>query len=453
MRKKNTFNAVLIQIIYAVAVFIIGTVFFFGVVFLYLDKNLLGEKKNDSQNDTDLIERNEVSIDWEKQYPFDETDDALTENVYISCEYPERIGKYENKIKKMKGKIEQYLEELLPKAELIKMKAGWENALGWVDDDAVVQMENGFLTYIEPELEKAEVEKIAEDVVDLSAFCESNGVSFLYINVGSKVFPLEKGIPWGVADYSNENADRFLEILEDNDVEYMDMRKMMIDEGFNWENCYYKTDHHWTTEMGLWAAEKIAERMNTEGFAFEKEMFESDHYIKEIYPDLWIGGQGRQIGKMDEWDDYDLLYPSFQTELEIDIPNWDYHTEGSYEDVLLDKGLLESIRAYKRDDYYEKPDAYHTIIIENQPVTIEKTHSMNNGRRILILRDSFGWYTTSFLATGVSEMATIHRDRFDGSIRQFISEYQPDAVLVMYGEFTICNHANTDSGLDMFDFR
>ena len=58
----------------------------------------------------------------------------------------------------------------------------------------------------------------------------------------------------------------------------------------------------------------------------------------------------------------------------------------------------------------------------------------NQGKRILVLGDSYSWPITSYLAQDVEYISAFHPQYFVGDIKTYIEHYQPDLVLWIYEE-------------------
>ena len=61
----------------------------------------------------------------------------------------------------------------------------------------------------------------------------------------------------------------------------------------------------------------------------------------------------------------------------------------------------------------------------------------NRAKKVLILQDSFAYYSTTFLACDIEEIDVIYPREFTGSIRTFIEKENPDLVVMMMGECNI----------------
>ena len=50
---------------------------------------------------------------------------------------------------------------------------------------------------------------------------------------------------------------------------------------------------------------------------------------------------------------------------------------------------------------------------------------------MLIFQDSFGNYTSTYLAQGLDEIHLIYNPDFNGSVKAYIKEVKPDVVLML----------------------
>ena len=76
----------------------------------------------------------------------------------------------------------------------------------------------------------------------------------------------------------------------------------------------------------------------------------------------------------------------------------------------------------------------YKVFLFNLLSNFRKIHNENssNGKKILVLKDSFGRVVTPYLALGVDETSVIDLRHFTGSLKSYIEEYKPDAVIMLY---------------------
>ena len=73
------------------------------------------------------------------------------------------------------------------------------------------------------------------------------------------------------------------------------------------------------------------------------------------------------------------------------------------------------------------------------------------GKRVLLLKDSFGLSTAPYMATAAEHLSVIDLRHFRGSLQEYVKETQPDMVVVMYNPQAIA--APEGYHADLFDFR
>lgn len=422
---------------------------------IFFDAPKLNQLEN-QQKEGDSREKN-VVIDWMTKYPFG---DAGWGNGKL-------ISKYEGKVDSVKKKICDYTGEFFPGRMLFSRATEKQNALlQWKyskgisnDDMDVLFMQNGYLTYVQPRESEASIKEIGDSLADFKVWLAERNIPLLYVNAGSKVNPDDKQLTaWDMlSEYTNENGDALQEYLVTKGVDYIDMRQEMKQAGLDWYAAYYKVDHHWTTETGMWAAGVIAEKLNKDyGFAFDKEFFDRNNYTADTY--AWKGGQWRSAHATSDYDcpreAYTYYLPDFPTLFSVEIPTRSIRWQGEYQDTLINMPKVMESREYSETDLMYKPDAYNiNATWHNDDVGIFKNlMPVDNHKKLLVLQDSFGFYLTTYLACDVQEVHVLHLLKFDGSLRAYIEEIKPDMVIVLYCARNIkkINWANHKAA---FDFR
>lgn len=408
-----------------------------------------------------------VGIDWEKMYPFNDTENFVTDLNYTDSDklsiVHKKIVSIANKIYSLETKINTYTEGFLIGhnyevylAKKYNACLGFEGIPDFSNGEKIIYLDNGYLTYTEPIVEYEDINEIADSVLDFSAYLGEQGIDFCYVNAGSKVCPYDKQTIYVDFEYSNENGDALLNALDTRGINYLDMRENMIGDGLDWYDSYYITDHHWKTETGLWAAKQLALYMNKEfGYNFNTEQFESSEYEMKTTDDFWIGCQGRQV-KLENADleSYTKIIPKYDTSLHIDIPSRNISKDGSYEETLFDNDIYNAVFDYSENDQLTKVDAYNSVTWRNDALGIIRNNGNNSnmGKKILFLQDSFSWYSTTFLACDIEAIDIIHPGVFTGSIRCYIEETKPDMVVMMMCERNI-NPIDEPGHTEVFELK
>lgn len=319
----------------------------------------------------------------------------------------------------------------------------------------ILQMQNGYLTYTQEELSEEQIKELVDEVSDFQRFLSEKGIPFIYANAGSKVCPYDKQLADSSLEYTNENGDRLVKMLKQMGIDVIDFRDEMQADQLDWYDCYYKTDHHWKTQMGLWAASKLADQLNETGkFSFDQSMFKKDHYSFQTYENCFLGGQGKAVTLANaKPESYTKIIPKFKTTFTLQIPTRGVELSGDYERVLFDDERMKQILTYTDADYMNRATAYDCARARNDAMSLIRNLDPRNNahKKILMLQDSFAWYSSSFLACDIEAVDIVHLPAFTGSIRSYIEQTKPDAVVMMYCErnITPIDWSGHDSTFDL----
>ncbi len=339
------------------------------------------------------------------------------------------------------AQAESRFNEFLPgKEQWVTFNGGVQRLLGRREVNERYRLDNGQMTYIIPELDMS---GIAGNTADFARALEERGIPFLYVNLLFKVDESDKQLPPGVEDSSNENADRFLAILRERGVDCLDLRELEKAEGLDHYSLFFSTDHHWTPEAGLWASGEISAALGERdpALAADPALFRLENYQVQTYEQIFLGSHGRRVGA---WysglDDLDLLTPKFETRLRFSVPEKDILREGSFEETMLfpEKLQTEDRMNSAAYDVYCGGE-YGLVRVENPPG--------GNGKRILVLQDSFSLVVIPFLSLGYEQAEYLDLRIWNGGLLDYIDETRPDLVLVLYNPGAL-----EDNNTVMFDF-
>lgn len=285
----------------------------------------------------------------------------------------------------------------------------------------------------------------AEETINFRDFLESNGVKFLYVNEPTKYIDDSLFVnQFGVETYCNRNMDLFLSRIKEAGVNYIDLRDNIKDEKMNISDLFYRTDHHWTTDAGLWATQIISEGLNNYcAYNIETTLYNIDNYNVKEWNNCWLGEQGRKVAESYVGlDNYTEIKPNFGTNYtfkNVDGTTWD----GTFEN-FINEGVYNT-----ENDVYEN-ESWHYSYSNINCIN----NNVDNGM-ILIIGDSYNLVIQPFLSLGVHEVdSLILRDYNDTfSLRNYILANDYDTVIVAYAQFMVGAHDDeTSANYRMFSF-
>ncbi len=409
-----------------------------------------------------------VSIDWAQRYPFLEestqeeqaagngrtgqTAESRQTDGGTAAKGAAFVQRLSDRFGAAKEKLEGYCTtDLLWQDGFVRLGRLYNRAIGYrvvQGNNQVITMNNGYLAYKSLQISTADMENC---IADLYRRARELDVDFLYVQMPAKVSPYDRQLPMGAVEYSNENADSLVKGLEERQVPVLDFRPVLQESGYEWYSMFYKTDHHWTTQAGLFAARTLAERLNRDyGYAFDTAKLKEDAYRIFTYENAMYGAQAKAIDapEQDYEEDYRTYLPAFPTSLHVEVPSREVDMTGTFEEVMLDTSILEHL------DEYEQRNPYGIVTVRNDAVArIENLLPTGNaGKKLLVIQDSYCYYVTPYLALDAQEIVTLYPGEFNGSIHSFLEQERPDMVIVALSAAEI-QKINWDSHTSVYDLR
>ena len=285
--------------------------------------------------------------------------------------------------------------------------------------------DHGQITY---QINERDLTEPANKIVALKETLEQEKIPFLWVQAPFRLLD-ETEITPITFDYGDENADRFLAMLEDQGLSILDLRVSFREyrrQGISQQDLFFNTDHHWTIPAALKATETIAKTLADKyDVLIDPATFAEDRFQMTTQKNSFIGSMGRRVGKIyGGVDRFTLVVPRFKTDIQLWETDYGVTTQarGSFEDAVLVKEYLEDPEMTAN-----RYAAYHG---DNEELVFIN-HTIPHGK-ILIIKDSFGVPVYSFLSLGVHEVRALDPRLYKGSISQYAKDYEPDVVIFLY---------------------
>ena len=301
------------------------------------------------------------------------------------------------------------------------------------DDSVIVKSVNDSL--IAPTnhyINNVEMEQLVESIVELKTVVESNKAKFLYCAAPTKVNYEDS--PMNIVSYNKVNYDNFLLSLKLNGIPCIDFTLALSEHKISSDDIFFVTDHHWKPYSGFIAATSICKKLNSlYSFEYNTDYADINNYHIERYNDLFLGSYGKKVGTFFTWrgaDDFDLITPKFETDMTEKQPFKKQVRNGSFENtVLYTKNM--------KNDYYQV-NTYATYSGGDFRLQIMKNNMNSNGKKILLIRDSYACVVAPFLSLQTSELHICDLRNFDYfvgkkvNVKDYINKINPNYVLVLY---------------------
>jgi hypothetical protein len=405
------------------------------------------------------IEQDEesVSINWAELYPFDDskcnlhiTETAESLNSTNVSALSNRVYHITSTVEGITEQIDTYTTDLLVfYSKILEGSYAYEKYIGWNfasfgEYNGVVQLSDGYLTSY---VSKKDTAQQYESLSELNDFCKNEGIDFLYVQAPYKISEYDDTDVSGTVDFSNQNADALLVQLDDAGIDYYDIRETIHENNLYNHDLFYRTDHHWKATTGLWAAQNILAYCNENyGWNADLSLLDAEQFDYVTYEDWFLGSQGKKVTlSRCQPDDFTLLYPKYDVSFHYYIPTKEIDTIGDYS-VVYDMSEIEDC------DYYNK-NPYGGCNYGEQPLIQIENQLTADDHKILIISDSFSDCMISCLALAERYIDCIDLRRFNGSLKAYIEESQPDIVMIMYTAGAVGGDIDYSTNTDTFDFR
>ena len=271
-----------------------------------------------------------------------------------------------------------------------------------------------------------------QSFLDLQKASEQVDAKFLYVAIPKKACVAE--LPDYLDNYALENYNAYLSSFEEAGIPCLNLKENMDAAGLFCESSYFYTDHHWTPKTGLWATGEICKALQEAyGFDYNEEAADPKSYDITVYEDSFLGSYGKKIGKYFSSvgaDDLEVYSPEFNTDLTEITYSQGKTTErnGDFDNTVIHMDRMQV-------------EAYMVYSGWNYRLQVVQNHLNENGKKILIVRDSFGCVLTPFLSLQASELHIIDNRKSISSdaridIASYIEEVQPDYVIVMFAGYS-----------------
>ena len=293
---------------------------------------------------------------------------------------------------------------------------------------SVIRLDNGTLTFGSVGQAQKDVSHNAAATARFAAKLAEQGIPFSVIMPPQKVPQHTEYVPAALRDFHNEEADQFLSLLEQEGVHTADLRDEM---GDDLTDSFYRTDHHWNADGAFRGNRLMTAALAEEyGFAPFEDGLEEGQFARQVYPDLFLGSQGKRVGTLYAGtDDFVVYSPEFPTELTYRVADNAAPRTGTLNEALY-------FTEYLAPDWFSG-NPYVTFAGGDWGKATVTNHQNPEGPSVVMIRDSFGCAITPFFALQCSQLVTIDLRAYGGGdLAGEIAAIDPDFVVLLYNPST-----------------
>ncbi len=293
----------------------------------------------------------------------------------------------------------------------------------------VVRMKNGMLTRTTNAVIDAKAN--ASSINIFNNYLSEEDIKFVYVQAPHKYDMSETNYPVSLGSTVNLNADNMLKELNALGIDTIDLRQMLSNTPEAVEKYFYDTDHHWNNDGAFLAYGEILKYISEKypNAGIDLSYADIDNWETTVYEDRFLGSQGKRVGVYyGGVDDYKLYLPKFDTDMLIETNQKTlFYRKGDFKDV----NTLEELYLENEPDYFGQ-NTYCTYIGGDYPILKHRNFKVENGLKIMIIKDSFSLPVQAFLSTAVQEIDVVDpRYLKDYTIAEYVDISSPDMVIMM----------------------
>lgn len=296
--------------------------------------------------------------------------------------------------------------------------------------DSLIMSTNSF----NKKYEQSDLTNVSNRIRKLKEHSEKVGADFCYVAAPEKGY--YEVAPENINNYCKYNYDYFMKSLEANQINTINLANDFKTKHLNPEELFFVTDAHWKPLSGFMANNSICEYLSKNNILdCDRKKADINNYQINTYSKWFLGNIGKRVGTFFTWkgaDDFDLITPKFNTSFEEIKPYENSIKSGSFEETLL---YMDRVNT---KDYYGN-DPYTCYCGGNHRLQIIKNNLNKEGKKILLIKDSFAFVVAPFLSTQVSELHIADTREelvsiYDKKVNwyDYIEEIKPDVVIVLY---------------------
>ncbi|MCC8138026.1 MAG: hypothetical protein LIO76_08200 [Clostridiales bacterium] len=264
-----------------------------------------------------------------------------------------------------------------------------------------------------------------QNLIELNEFLSDRGIGFVFIPAPGKSSFYGAEYAPGYSSTAWMNIDSMINAMNEAGVSAIDMDAWFEENGWDMDDVYFKTDHHWRPEAALAAARCTMELLSEQGLAdYHEEWLQDENWTITVLENWFLGSHGKRTGFLYTGaDDFSVYVPDFATDytysgLSKGTTTW------IYRNTLLDL-------SYTKEKDYFNDNVYMTYMFADYCLRRTTNEEGWNDKRVLIMGDSYKNTLEYFLTTQFREVYTIDlRYYTDGTLAEYVEEIQPDIVIM-----------------------
>lgn len=310
---------------------------------------------------------------------------------------------------KFTSSYEKYISDQFALRDFwIGVKSDTDRAIGKKENNDVYLGKDGFLIQ---KFNKPEDKDLKDKVETINSFDNlTPNINKYFMLVPTAVKILEDKLPNYVSDSDELTYIDKVKKSINNDINFVDLYDTLSSKKD--EYIFYKTDHHWTTKGAYYAYGELIKKMGITPKG--EEYFNIQKVTDEFYGSLYSKGGFRHLNP----DSIELYLPKDDEKYKVEYLGEDKSYESLYD--------MNNIN---------KKDKYTVFFNGNHPL-IKITTNKGEGRKLLVVKDSYANSFIPFLTSHFSEIYMVDLRYYSEGLNTLIQENQINDMLILYNANT-----------------
>lgn len=249
-------------------------------------------------------------------------------------------------------------------------------------------------------------EEIDDIIRGINTFGEKNNISTSLMLIPNSVKIYEDKLPELASPYDQLKVIDYVRSQLNNDVDFIDVYNILSQH--KEEEIYFRTDHHWTMRGAYYAYTEAAKKLGIEPYSLDE--FVSEKVTDEFYGTYYSKANDRSVSA----DTIEIFKPKFDVEYSIRYELGNEEKDSLYEYSHLDK-----------------KDKYSVFLDGNHSMVRIKT-SVNNGKKLLVIKDSYSHCFIPFLANHYEEVHILDLRYYKKDVYEYINNNDITQSLFIY---------------------
>lgn len=294
----------------------------------------------------------------------------------------------------------------------------------------VAKLDNGYLAFAIFKDDAYEVDYSwhVEKLERLKGQLDEHGIRLTFSNVVERNPLYDTKLPYDCLTV-DQHINGLIYMLDEVGINTVDMMRAVQDPAIDHYSLFYGTDHHWNVYGGFLGATCLIDEL---GYDTDEKITDISQYTAETVQDCFLGSFGRRVGPIyGGLDDFAVLYPNFDTDLTVttggEVREGTFGESVIYKNWIPTQGTVSTV-------------AYSAFLGGDNGLQIVKNNLCTNGKRVLLIRNSYGAAASPYLALACEELHIIDMRYYDGApIAEYAREMGADDVVIMYSNGSLNN--------------